>query len=89
MPPTPPPTDSAAQLATEVRRLSTIIERLEVRQSFFVRPGHYLLFSFLNGLFIFLGSTVGVALFLWLLNILGYLPGLGEAAGLIKSVINR
>jgi hypothetical protein len=59
------------------------------RDAVFARPWRYMMFSFLNGLFIFLGSTLGVAILLWILNLMGYLPVLSDIAGPLKSAIGQ
>ncbi len=81
--------DPALELARETKRLAAIVERLAKRDALFAHPARYLLFSFLNGLFIFLGSTVGVALLLWLLNLLGYLPFIGDLTKMITRTIGQ
>lgn len=81
--------DPALELARETRKLGVLIERLMARDAVFARPWRYLLFSFLNGLFIFLGSTVGVALLLWILNLMGYLPILGDIAQVVKRMLGQ
>jgi hypothetical protein len=81
--------DPALELARETHRLGVLVERLMARDAVFARPWRYLFFSFLNGLFIFLGSTVGVAILLWILNLFGYLPFLGDAAQMIRNTIGQ
>ena len=81
--------DPVLELARETNKLGVLIERLMSRDAVFARPGRYLLFSFLNGLFVFLGSTVGVALLLWILNLLGYLPILGDLATAAKRALGQ
>lgn len=90
------PNKTVAELAKETRRLAdqtnhlaTTISNLDTRTSIFARPYKYLIFSFLQGLFVFLGSTVGVALVLVILRALGYLPGLGTVATSIKDLITH
>jgi len=81
--------DPAIELAKETRRLGVLVERLMKRDAVFARPWRYMMFSFLNGLFIFLGSTLGVAILLWILNLMGYLPVLSDIAGPLKSAIGQ
>ncbi len=78
----------ARDLARETRRLTDVVERL-VNKSAPTRPGRALFFSFLTGLFTVLGSTLGVALLIWLLRQLGYLPFLGDFFQKIQSSIGR
>lgn len=71
-------TEAARDLARETHRLATIVEQLTKRDISLGHPWRHLIYSFLGGLSVFLGSTVGVALLIWLLRQLGYLPLLGE-----------
>lgn len=81
--------DPVLELARETNKLGTLVEKLMTRDAMFARPGRYLLFSFLNGLFVFLGSTVGVALLIWILKLMGYLPFLSDLAQFARRAIGQ
>lgn len=67
-------------LARETKQLAATIRRIEAKRhwSIYAHPWRFFLFSFLNGLFVVLGSTLGVAIVLYIFSWLGYLPVLGD-----------
>lgn len=71
---------SLSDLAQETNRLASTIDSIEKtgQWSTYARPRRFLVFSFLNGLMIALGSTIGFAIVLYLLQLLGYLPIIGQ-----------
>lgn len=86
-----PPADlttTARDLARETRRLADVVEHL-VNKSPPTRPWRGLFFSFLTGLFTILGSTLGVALFVWFLQLMGYLPYLGDLSQKIQRALGQ
>ncbi len=68
------------KLVRQVERVATTLNALERRRewSAYAHPWKFLILSFLNGLMVALGSTIGFALVLYLLKALGYLPVIGE-----------
>ncbi len=77
------------KLSSETNKLARTVERIEIKQrwSIYAHPLKFFIFSFMNGLFIALGSTFGVALVLLLFHYLGYIPILGDLSnGALKSL---
>jgi len=83
--------DTLRDLTSQTNRLAKTIERIEVKQrwSIFAHPTKFFFFSFMNGLFIAIGSTFGVALILLIFHYLGYLPIIGELANQAREVIQN
>lgn len=82
---------SLSDLAHETNRLASTIDSIEKtgQWSVFTRPRKFLFFSFLNGLMIALGSTIGFALVLYILQLLGYLPIIGQFFSFLSSRAGR
>lgn len=76
-----------SDLATQVERVARTLDSLEKRRewSAYAHPWRFLAYSFLNGLMVALGSTIGFALVLYLLNVLGYLPIIGDVFSFLSS----
>lgn len=77
------------ELARETNHLARTVERIEIKQkwSIYAQPAKFFWFSFLNGLFIALGSTLGVILIIWLSQALGYLPLFGNLFSGLKDAL--
>jgi|GEM_PF-3767057 len=78
-------------LAKQVERVARTLDSLEKRRewSAYAHPWRFLWYSFLNGLMVALGSTIGFAAVLYLLNVLGYLPVIGEVFSFLGSAATR
>ena len=80
---------NVVELAKETKKLSIIVNNLSRQKdwSAYANPKKFLLFSLLNGLFVVVGSTIGLALIFYLLNLLGYIPWLGNFFAALKETI--
>lgn len=71
---------SLQDLTKQTNRLADTVDRIEKSRSWsaYARPWRFMAFSFLNGILIALGSTLGFAVVLYILQLLGYLPIIGQ-----------
>lgn len=78
-------------LQKETQKLATTINNIEYRYqlSAFVHPWRYLILAFLYGLFMFLGSTAGVLLIVYVIGRLGFLPYIGSFFTDLKNIVAR
>lgn len=83
--------DPELTLTREVARVTKALNQLESQRewSAYAHPWKFLFFSFLNGLMVALGSTLGLALVLYLLNLLGYLPIIGEVFTFLRQSVHK
>ena len=79
------------ELGDQTEHLANTIHKIETKQrwSIYAHPWRFFVFSFLNGLFIVLGSTFGVALVFYGLHLLGYLPIFGDFFEALSSVLSK
>lgn len=80
---------TVVELSKNTAELAKTIKRIDAKRhwAIYSHPWRFFIFSFLNGLLIVLGSTLGVALVLYLLSLLGYLPYVGTFFSGLRETI--
>lgn len=83
--------DPRTDLTEQVERVAKVLTSLEQHRewSAYAHPGRFMFFSFMNGLMVALGSTIGFALVLYLLKLLGYLPVIGEVFTFLQQAAHK